>query len=319
MTFFVDAASVHRHLEYRGLVAALQAAHASPRPFSRTMLVDAPDGGDPCFLSLVGWAPDVIAVKNVAVFPRNPTRIPPEPSAQGIVALFDATTGTPLLVADGAALTFRKTAADSALGASLLAREDAEVLLVAGAGGMGPHVALAHASIRPSIRRILIWNRTPARATSLANALKIDGVSIEATGDLDAAVAIADIISCVTMATEPLVRGALLKPGVHVDLIGSYRPEMREADDDALRRGRLFVDIRKKETRAGELLQPIQSGVLTWDDIAADLFELCSGRAEGRRSRDEITIYKNLGGGHLDLFTIRYLWERVRQSGEKSP
>lgn len=304
---------VHRLLDYPSLVEALRAAHAADAmPLSRSMVLGEPPDEANRFVSLVAWAArDTIAVKLVGVFPRNLSLSPPEPSVQGLVALFDGATGRPLFACDGAALTFRKTAADSALGADLLARRDAETLLVVGAGGLAPHVAMAHAAVRPSLRRILVWNRTGARAEAVARDLAVnlamDGVEIRAVPDLDAAVAEADILSCVTMATAPLIRGALLKPGAHVDLIGAYLPEMREADDDVVRRARLFVDTRNGCDRSGEIAEPVARGLISLASIEADLFDLCAGRHAGRSGPDEITMYKNVGGGHLDLFATRHL------------
>lgn len=317
MMSVIGADDVHRLLDYPSLVAALRAAHAAgAKPPSRSMVMDGPPGEDDKFVSLVAWAAgETIAVKLVGVFPRNLALTPPEPSVQGLVALFDGRTGAPRLVCDGAALTFRKTAADSALGASFLARPDAETLLVVGAGGLAPHVAMAHAAVRPSLRRVLIWNRTPARAEETARGLDIAGAAVAVAPDLDAAVAQADIISCVTMATAPLVRGAVLKPGAHVDLVGAYLPAMREADDDVARRARVFVDTRDGCDRSGEIAEPIARGLLTIDGIEADLFDLCAGRHAGRASPDEITMYKNVGGAHLDLFTTRYLAAVARGAG----
>lgn len=310
----VDADTVHRLLDYPGLVAALRKAHAGPPPAARAAVMDEPGGGENKFVSLVAWAGrSALAVKLVGVFPANLALDPPQASVQGLVAVFDPRTGAPVLVADGAAMTFRKTAADSALGASLLARPDAETLLVVGAGGLAPHVAMAHASVRP-IRRILVWNRTPARAEALARGLAIEGAAVEPISDLDAALAQADVVSCVTMATEPLVKGARLKAGAHVDLIGAYLPTMREADDETIRRGRVFVDTRVGMEGAGDLAQPQAKGLLQWSDIAADLYELCAGQAVGRRSTEEITVFKNVGGGHLDLFTAQHLRERMTAS-----
>lgn len=309
-----DAAQVNSLLDYPSLIAALRAAHAADAmPKTSSMLVDEPDSaGDNKFLSLVGWvAQQTIAVKLVGVFPANLSRPVPEPSVQGIVALFSGATGAPVLVADGAAMTFRKTAADSGLGASFLARKDARTLLVVGAGGLAPHAAMAHTAARPSIDRVLIWNRTLSRAQAAAQALSLPGVSVAATADLDAAVSEADVISCVTMSTAPLVRGALLKPGAHVDLIGAYLPEMREADDDVVRRARVFVDIRKNCDGSGDIRTPIERGLLTLDAIEADLFDLCTGRHPGRTSDTDITMYKNCGGAHLDLFTARHLQARA--------
>jgi ornithine cyclodeaminase/alanine dehydrogenase-like protein (mu-crystallin family) len=306
---FIDAPNVHRLLDYPGLVEALRMAHRSGlMPRSEAMVMGEPPDEVNKFVSLVAWASkDVIAVKLVGVFPGNLTLAPPEPSVQGLVCLFSAATGRPLFACDGAALTFRKTAADSALGADYLARHDAEVLLVVGAGGLAPHVVMAHRSVRPGIRRVLIWNRTLARAEELAARLASPAIEVLAVTDLDRAVGQANIISCVTMATEPLVRGALLQPGTHVDLIGAYLPEMREADDEVMRRGRLFVDTRKGCTHAGEIAEPIAKGIITLGSIQADLFDLCAGRRSGRADSNEITVYKNVGGAHLDLFTTRHL------------
>ena len=309
-----DAAIVDRLLDYPGLIEALREAHgADAMPQLHTGIMREADGGANAFVSLVAWAAgDLIAVKLVGVFPANVNMSPPQPSVQGLVALFSGRTGGILLTGDGASLTFRKTAADSALGADLLARRDARTLLVVGAGGLAPHVIEAHLTVRPSLDRVLIWNRNAGKAGALAQRLHHLPAAISAIGDLTAAVPQADIISCVTMATEPVVRGALLKPGAHVDLIGAYLPDMREADDDVVRRaGKIFVDTRTCCEGSGEIGQPIASGLITRDGVAADLFDLCTGRHSGRNSDTEVTMYKNVGGGHLDLFTARHLLHRM--------
>jgi ornithine cyclodeaminase len=304
-----DAAQVHALLDYPSLIGALRAAHANgTMPLTSSQILGEPPGEENKFVSLIAWAAgEAIAVKLVGVFPHNLALPTPEPSVQGLVALFRGATGTPVLVADGAAMTFRKTAADSGLGASFLARKDASTLLMVGAGGLAPHVIMAHTAARPSIRRVLIWNRTPARAQAVAATVTLPGVSVTATADLDAAVAQADVISCATMATEPLIRGALLRPGTHVDLIGAYLPDMREADDDVVMRARVFVDTRENCAGSGDIATPIARGLLTLDQIEADLFELCTGRHPGRTDDADITMYKNAGGSHLDLFTTRHL------------
>ncbi|WP_232666761.1 hypothetical protein [Pseudonocardia sp. TRM90224] len=302
----LDGDTVHELLPYPALVAALRDAHRAASPEFAAVVAADPTGGPNTFLALTAWAPhDVIAAKLVSVFPGSPV------SVQGLVVLFDGVDGSVRLVADGAAMTFRKTAADSALGVSLLARDDAEVLLVVGAGGLAPHVIAAHTSVRPSLNTVLVWNRTAERAAAVAAAVP----GAQAVTDLDAAVAAADVISCVTMATEPLVRGELLRPGTHLDLIGSFTPEMRECDDVALRRGTLFVDTRTGLERSGEIHHAQASGPL---EIRGDLFELCRGTVAGRTARAEITVFKNVGGAHLDLFTARHLLccaELHRKSG----
>jgi ornithine cyclodeaminase/alanine dehydrogenase-like protein (mu-crystallin family) len=296
----LDAETVHAHLPYPQLVAALREAHRLASPEVGAVVTTDPAGGSNSFLALTAWG-DMIAAKLVSVFPGNVRH----PSVQGLVVLFDGDDGSVRLVADGAAMTLRKTAADSALGAAYLARDDAQVLLVVGAGGLAPHVIAAHRAVRPSLRTVLLWNRTPSRARELAATLQ-DVVPVT---DLDAAVARADVISCVTMATEPLVRGALLRPGAHVDLVGSFTPQMREADDKTLRRASVYVDTRNGIERSGEIQHALAAGALA--EIRGDLFDLCSGRVPGRTSAEEITVYKNLGGAHLDLFTARHLLGRV--------
>ncbi len=246
----------------------------------------------------------------VGVFPGNLALDPPQASVQGLVALFDPKTGAPRMVADGEAMTFRKTAADSGLGARLLAREDCETLLVVGAGGL-QHVVQAHLAARPALSKIRIWNRTPERAEALAARLDLPKVDLQATRDLDAAVSEADIISCVTMSKEPLIRGELLKPGAHLDLVGAYLPDMREADNAAMARGTVFVDCRDGIEGTGELAQPVAAGIIGWNDIRADFYEMCQGKHPCRQSQDEITVFKNVGGGHLDLFTAIALDNRL--------
>ena len=250
-----------------------------------------PGGGENRFVTLVGWKRGgSIVVKMVGVFPGNRTLDPPCASVLGLVTLFDRNTGEPRLVADGQAMTFRKTAADSGLGSRLLARDDAETLLVVGAGGLAAHAMRTHCAARPSISRIVVWNRTPQRADELARRIEIRDVTITSTGDLDGSVAESDIISCVTMSDMPLVKGKLLRSGAHLDLVGSYLPEMREADDDAVSRGTVCVDTFDGMENVGELAQPVQAGVIDWSDVRADHYALVQKRHPGRTSADEITV-----------------------------
>lgn len=324
---FADAATVHRALPYAALIEALREAHRGPAPDTAHIVRTEPgagdrdgggEGGENAFVALLGWQRGrAIAVKMVGVFPGNLALSPPQASVQGLVAAFDPGTGRPLLVADGEAMTHRKTAADSGLGARLLAREDAEVLLVVGAGGLAPHVMEAHLVARPSIRQVLVWNRTPERAAALAARSAHAGVAVDAVADLDAGVARADVISCVTMSAAPLVKGALLRPGAHLDLVGAYRADMREADDAAMVRGTLFVDTRANMEGAGDLAQPVAAGLLGWDAVRSDLYGLAQGLHPGRRSAEEVTVFKNVGGGHLDLFTAEALLRALGAGGAR--
>lgn len=299
-----DADAVHAALPWADLIQALAEAHRGPMPVSDVMVQGDPVGGRDQFITLPGWVPDgPIAVKMVGVFAGNEQLSPPQPNVQGLVAMFDGKTGAPLLVADGAAMTARKTAGDSALGASVLAREDAEVLLIVGAGALAPHFAEAHLAARSSLRRVLIWNRTAPKADAVAAHLRTLGIEANAVRDLDAAVAGADVISCVTMSDQVLVKGALLKPGSHLDLVGAYMTSLREADDAALLRGRIFVDTRQGMQNTGDLGPALASGLIGPDRVVADHFDLAQGRSAGRRSAEEITVFKNVGGAHLDVFT----------------
>jgi ornithine cyclodeaminase/alanine dehydrogenase-like protein (mu-crystallin family) len=315
---YLDENSVDRLLDYPGLVDALQTAHAGQgMPETGALVMDSPASADDKFVSLMAWAADdMIAAKLVGVFPDNMQLCPPQPTVQGIVALFDGKTGAPLLICDGGSLTRRKTAADSALGARLLSRADSQVLLVVGAGALAPHIVEAYVAVRPSLKRIIIWNRTHSRAVRLASTLEHVGVSVQADPDLKLALAAADIVSCVTMSSAPLVRGALLRPGTHVDLIGAYAPDMREADDEVVKRAHIFVDTRTGCERSGEIAQPIAAGLITSSSILADLFDLCSGRHPGRTHPDEITMFKNVGGAHLDMYTARHLMKRAKDALE---
>jgi ornithine cyclodeaminase len=299
-----DAAAVHAALPWYYLIDALSQAHQGSMPMSDVVVQADPGGSGNQFITLPGWVPSgPIAVKMVGVFPGNEQLSPPQPNVQGLVAMFDGKTGAPVLVADGAAMTARKTAGDSALAASLLAREDAEVLLVVGAGALAPHFAAAHMAARPSLKRVLIWNRTAQKAETVAAELRGGQVDAQAVVDLDAAVASADVISCVTMSNRTLVKGALMKPGTHLDLVGAYMTSLCETDEDTFKRGRIFVDTRRNMENTGDLGSALASGLLKADDIAGDHFDLAQGRATGRRSADEITVFKNVGGAHLDVFT----------------
>ncbi|MBV2185931.1 MAG: ornithine cyclodeaminase [Rhizobium sp.] len=309
----LDAERIRELLDYPYLVEALRGAHAGQgMPLLDRRITDA--GGD-TFVNLTAWTPGrAIAVKLVGVFPGNVVRSPPEPSVQGIVVLFDGETGRALMTCDGAEMTYRKTAADSALGASFLARRDARSLLVIGAGGLAPHMVRAHRAARPELDRFMIWNRSPAKAMAVGDELSNEGITVEVQASLDDAIGSADIVSSVTMATAPLIKGAVLKPGTHVDLVGSYLPDMREADDDVMSRAALLcMDTRAGHDCTGDIIQPMESGVINFEDIRADLFELATSAHAGRASDSDITVFKNIGGGHLDLFTAMALHQRVAE------
>jgi ornithine cyclodeaminase/alanine dehydrogenase-like protein (mu-crystallin family) len=294
----LTAEDVHRALDYPSLVDALaamfrQGCEAPVRHHHRI-------GDKGTLLLMPAWQPDgPIGVKLVTVFPGNRARS--LPSVAGAFLLLDGDTGLPAALIDGPALTLRRTAAASALAARFLARPDSAVHLMVGTGALAPHLVAAHRAVRP-IRETRIWGRDPAKAVALAARLSEGGIPAVPAADLAAAVAMADIVSCATLAREPLIRGEWLRRGSHLDLVGGYTPEMREADDEAVRRARVFVDTRAgATTEAGDIVQPLASGALTLERIAGDLAALCRGEATGRHDAGEITLFKSVGAALEDL------------------
>jgi ornithine cyclodeaminase len=313
MMRYVDPETVHSLLDWTSTIAALREAHRGEVPKTgRVALEEARTEGQPnILLTIPAWKPGkAIGVKLVTSFPGNMEHHG-LPTVNAIYVVFHPITGAPQAIIDGEALIFRKTAADSALGASYLARDDVQTLLMIGAGALAPYLIRAHMSVRPSIRRVRIWNRTFQRAEALSAQLQAEGIDAEATDDLEGAIGAADIISSATMAEEPLVKGELVKPGTHVDLVGSFTPSMREANDEMLKRALIFVDTYGCLERSGEFIEPMAREVISKDDIQADLFALCHGRHMGRVSANEITMYKNAGAGHLDLFVAHHLMQRL--------
>jgi len=305
---FIDAAAVHRALDYPSLVEALREGHRRGVDAVDRLLLEQPSirNGTDHFLVWPAWQPgEALGIKLVTVFPGNRAPADP-PSIQAVYVLFDGSDGRPLAVLDGTALTLRKTAADSALGADYLARRDAAVLLMVGAGSQAPYLVAAHLAVRPSLRRVLVWNRTASKARDLAALLARQGIAAGPAEDLARAAGEADVISCATMATAPLIRGEWLKPGCHLDLVGGYTNSMREADDAAVRRASVFVDSRRFTIgQCGDITRAMESGALARDGVRADLFELARGEHPGRRDAGEITLFKNAGGAHLDLMAAR--------------
>jgi ornithine cyclodeaminase/alanine dehydrogenase-like protein (mu-crystallin family) len=304
----VDAETAARLLDFPSLIEAMREGHrAGVDEFGR-LLLEQPGttGAQDGFLLMAAWQRGaVFGVKLATMFLANAAK--GLPNVASVYVLFDGTNGLPLLTIDATPLTVRKTAADSALAADYLARPDARTLLVVGAGAQAPWMVAAHRTVRPSIDRVLVWNRTSVCAEKLASA-----IGAEPVRDLEAAVRQADIITCVTASTTPLVRGEWLRPGAHLDLVGGYTPAMRESDDEAARRARVFVDTRTFTLRdAGDIFCPLASGVITEADILGDLFQLVRGEVAGRRSADEITLFKNAGGGHLDLMAARLIAARL--------
>jgi ornithine cyclodeaminase len=308
----ISAREIDALLDYPSLIDALRAAFIAgcDAPLRHRHEISTGDGAGGIMLLKPAWrANGPIAVKIVNIFPDNASR--GLPSVMGSLMLFDGATGAPIAAIDGGALTVRRTAAASALAAGFLARKDASILLVAGTGRLAPALVQAHATVRP-IRKIRIWGRAPDKAAALARSLNDQGIAASAVEDLEAGVREADIVSCATLAKTPFINGDWLKPGAHLDLVGGFTPAMREADDAAMRRGRIFVDTRDGAlAEAGDLIDPMASGAITGADVRGELSELCRGSVAGRGGDDEITIFKSVGAAIEDLAAAELALERA--------
>lgn len=312
---FISAEDALKLFNYPDLIQALKQAHQQTAAQHADLLLNDQASGNNTFFLRAAWQSEqALGAKLITVFPHNPQQTHALPAVQAVYLLFDAQTGSPLACMDATVLTWFKTAADSALAASLLAPRHCEQLLMVGAGAMAGHLIRAHLSVRPGIQTLRIWNRTPARAEQLLRTLDLP-IASDVVTDLDAAVASSDLISCATMSHTPLIKGALLSAGTHLDLVGGFTPDMREADDEAIRRSQVFVDSYSSALEhVGDICQPINSGLLDPARIGGDLYELCSRRKPGRRDDQDITLFKNAGGGHLDLMTAQHLLHLSEQS-----
>ena len=304
------------------LAAAFKAGLRAPPRHHHT--VPLPDRPDATLLLMPAWQTaeakmhsagtqspgDYIGIKIIAVVPDNGTR--GLAAVQGSYLLLSATTGQALAMIDAPALTNWRTAAASALASRYLSRSDSERLLMVGAGGLAPYLIRAHASVRP-IKSVAIWNRTQARARECADRLASDGgfeIELSVADDLEAAVRGADIVSVATLSKDPLVHGEWLQPGVHLDTVGAFRPDMRETDDEVMRRARIFVDTREGALHeAGDIVQPLKAGVISEQTIAGDLYDLTGRQAAGRQTDREITYFKSVGASLEDLATAIAIYE----------
>jgi ornithine cyclodeaminase len=257
-------------------------------------------------LNRAAWIDDLgLAMKAVTVYPKNAQRDPAIPTIHGVVILFDDDSGQVKALVDGQLVTKWKTATDSVLGARLLARKESKKLLVVGSGVVAESLVDAYREIFPDLERIQIWSRTHANAQELAAQKQCEAVE-----DLAEAVADADIVTSATMAREPFIKGEWASAGTHFDLIGAFKDGMREADDALLQKAKLFVDSRETTIdHIGELKDPIARGVISTDDVLADYYDMVQPDCVMRTSEDDITLFKNGGGAHLDLMVANAIYE----------
>lgn len=310
----LDSAAIDAALDFPSLIAAIEAALRGDivLPVRHHHNIERPDG-NATQLIMPAWdakAGGYLGVKIVNVFPGNAAR--GLPSVLGTYVLMNGDTGAPLAVMDGTRLTLWRTAASSALAARYLAKPEARVHLMVGAGALAPFFIRAHRATRP-IARTILWNKSRANAEKLAVEFARDGIVVEVADDLEGAVRQADIISTATLSTVPLVLGEWLKPGAHLDCVGAFSATMRETDDAAVTRARLFADVRASVLKeGGDFVQPLRAGLIPESRIEADLFDLARGAFQFAREPHDITFYKSTGSAVFDLAAAALV---ARQAG----
>ena len=317
----ISAETIDELLDFPALIDALAGifagqATAPPRHHHAVgeshaathLIMPAWTGGAPAAGSYLG-------TKIVNVFRDN--RLLGLPAVLGTYLLQSGETGAPLAVIDGTRLTHWRTAAASALAARYLARPDSSRLLMVGAGALAPFLVRAHRAVRP-ITEVQVWNHRIGGAENIATNLRADGIAATAVSDLDAAVGWADIVSCATLSTAPLVRGATLHDGQHVDLVGAFNMAMREVDDTALQRARIFVDTNDATVEGGDVAIALQAGVIGREAVQGTLHDLARG-GPGRATAAEITLFKSTGTAIEDLAAATLVWQRFNESNGRLP
>ncbi|XP_047963816.1 protein SAR DEFICIENT 4-like [Salvia hispanica] len=316
---FISTTTLHSLISHKSLIGHLKsslpplsAAIQSPLRHAHQI---SPDSS---FLLMPSWSTSpllpYIGTKLVTHNPNNSAQN--LPGVHAIFVLFHSLTGQPLASMDATALTLYRTACISALASSNLSREDAEILVMVGAGTLAPHLIKAHLSVRSKLKRVIVWNRSAGKARNLVDQLKeesggFEGVCFEANECLTVAVGMGDVISCATNSEVALVKGAEMKAGAHLDLVGSFKPSMRECDEEAVRRGRVFVDNEMAAVEAGEL-------VMMKDEIVGGLVELIKGDKVGRMSEDEITVFKSVGSAVVDLLSAQMVYQNYLATSRQS-
>ncbi|WP_320200998.1 ornithine cyclodeaminase family protein [Agrobacterium sp. rho-13.3] len=291
-----------RALQWPALIDAIETMFRGGcvMPVRHHHAIEVPGESDATLLLMPAWVPgSYMGVKILSVFPDNSQRS--LPAIFGTYLLSSGKTGEMLAAIEGGELTARRTAATSALAAKYLAREDASELLMVGTGRLSLNLMQAHAAVRP-LTSFHIWGRNAPAAEKAAEEACALGLNAKAWIDLEAATRSADIICCATLSHEPLIKGEWLKAGAHLDLVGAFKPTMRESDDVAVTRAHLYVDTFDGALKeGGDIVQPLEAGIIQRDDIRAELADLVSGRHPGRSSDQEITLFKSVGAALEDL------------------
>lgn len=299
---FFNAEEIRDNLSWNDTIEALRQmfAEGCVAPVRHHHPIVLPGQQEATMLLMPAWIPGKYAgLKLVNVFPDNNKK--GLPTIMGSYLLMDGATGAPIVSMDAGELTARRTAAASALASDYLSRRDSTKLLIVGSGRLAGYLGLAHGTVRP-LQEIRVWGRNPAKAQVIVEQYKDTGYTVSLVSDLEEASAWADIISCATMSTEPLILGKWLRQGTHIDLIGGFKPTMRETDDEVITRAQVFADTRDGVfAEAGDILIPIENGVFKKDDLVAELSELASTIHPGRKVEEEITVFKSVGASLEDL------------------
>ncbi|MEM6379334.1 MAG: ornithine cyclodeaminase family protein [Bacteroidota bacterium] len=312
--FLVPEADVQNILAFPDLISALRVAFQENYvvPMRHHHDFDNPSASKASTLLLMpAWQEgEFLGVKIVTVSPDN--HLLKMPAIHGTYLLFNAANGQPILQTDARRLTSKRTAAASALAADYLAKSNSKSLLMVGTGALAPQLIEAHAQVRP-LEKVFVWGRNPAKAQLVIDQLtSMDQLSFEVVTDLEVIVPEVDIISMATLSPEPLIKGEWLKPGQHVDLVGSYKPNMREADDRVIQKAKIYVDtLEGAPKESGDLAIPLKNGLIQLSDIQGDLFDLCRGKIPGRQSTAEITLFKSVGHALEDLAAAKLLYQHL--------
>lgn len=312
--YFIDKIQVDEALGYKSLIKALEegfCADIKAPPRHHHDFKNPKECIDSTLLLMPAWQEsESLGIKVITVSPNNTAHN--LPSIQGVYLYIDAHLGDVQAVMDAKALTAKRTAAASALASFYLSREDASTLLVVGTGALCPEFIKAHSCVR-NITKVYVWGRSEAKAQHIVETLKSE-FDIEVVTSLEEGCAKADIISCITLSQAPLVLGSYLKEGVHVDLVGSYKPDMREVDDDAIAKSEVFIDTKMALKESGDLLTPLENGVLKEEDIRASLYELCKKEHKGREHKEQITLFKSVGHALEDLVAAKEVMKNIKRS-----
>ncbi|MFH0298689.1 ornithine cyclodeaminase [Bradyrhizobium sp. 31Argb] len=303
-------------LNWPGAIDALRRGHKLARPQQGDLLLGS--GGAKLLNRAARTEGLGFVIKGDSVFSGNVQK--GLPSIQGAVLPYDPDCGSMRAVIESRLVTQYKTAADSVLGAQYLARANSRHLVIIGAGMVAATLARAYDAAFPSVERISIWSRRPEQAQTLAATLNNIRSEVAVVIDLAKAVGEADIVSAATMSQQPVLLGQWVRPGTHVDLIGAFTPDMREADDSLIASSLVYVDYFDTVVdKIGELIQPIQSGVITRDHVRGDLYDLVAADSPSRRSEKQITLFKNGGRAHLDLMIANYVVNAVNAAKAPTP